>query len=174
MSHLGWHHFSSCVDNGAAIGKGTKIWHFCHVMPKAQIGDNCTFGQNCFVADKVLVGNNVKVQNNVSLYEGVILEDDVFVGPSAVFTNVINPRSFIERKEEYQTTLVQKGATIGANATILCGATIGEYAVVGAGAVVTKDVAPYDIVIGSPARIIGQTDKSLSKGYTPEPQNNHE
>ena len=147
-------HPTSVVDDGAEIGEHTKIWHFCHVMPEARIGDHCVIGQNCFIGD-VNIGSNVKIQNNVSLYDGVSVEDDVFIGPSAVFTNVINPRSFIARKAEYRSTLVGHGATIGANATIVCGVTIGQYAFVGAGAVVTKTVLPYSLVTGVPARHAG-------------------
>ena len=145
-------HPTAVVDSGAQIGEGTKIWHFCHVMPTAVIGNNCIIGQNVYVDNNASVGNGVKIQNNVSVYNGVILEDDVFVGPSAVFTNVTNPRSFIERKTEFKNIRVKKGASIGANATIVCGITIGEYAFVGAGAVVTKDVMPYALVMGNPAR----------------------
>lgn len=148
-------HASSCIDEGAQVGAGTRIWHFCHVMASAQIGEGCNIGQNVFVAANVRIGNNVKIQNNVSLYTGVVVEDDVFLGPSMVFTNVINPRSHVNRKEEYQTTLVQKGASIGANATILCGTTLGRYCFVGAGAVVTRDVPDYALVHGTPARIRG-------------------
>jgi UDP-2-acetamido-3-amino-2,3-dideoxy-glucuronate N-acetyltransferase len=148
-------HESSVVDEGAEIGSGTKIWHFCHVMAGAKIGDKCILGQNVFVASGTVIGNNVKIQNNVSIYTGVILENDVFLGPSMVFTNVINPRSHIERKNEYQTTLIKQGATIGANATILCGITIGEYAFIGAGAVVTRNVPAYSLMFGNPARIQG-------------------
>lgn len=156
-------HDSAIVDNGAQIGKGTKVWHFCHIMPKAVIGTNCNLGQNIFVDNNCIVGNGVKIQNNVSVYNGVILEDDVFVGPSVVFTNVINPRSFIERKNEFRSTVVKKGATIGANATIICGVTIGEYALVGAGAVVTKNVLPYTIVTGNPAKVSGKVDREGNK-----------
>lgn len=145
-------HSSAIVDEGAIIGNGTKIWHFCHIMPKATIGRNCILGQNVFVDNNVTVGNGVKIQNNVSLYNGVVIEDDVFLGPSVVFTNVINPRSFLERKTEFKKTLVQKGASIGANATIVCGVEIGEYALVGAGSVVTKDVLPFSLVYGNPAK----------------------
>lgn len=145
-------HPTAIVDPGAQIGEGTRIWHFCHVMPTAVIGSNCIIGQNVYVDNNAAVGNGVKIQNNVSVYNGVVLEDDVFVGPSAVFTNVINPRSFIERKTEFKNILVKKGATIGANATIVCGICIGEFAFVGAGSVVTKDVAPYAMVMGNPAR----------------------
>lgn len=148
-------HPSAIIDEGAHIGEGTKIWHFCHVMPGAVIGQNCSLGQNVFVANGVRLGNNVKVQNNVSIYEGVSCEDDVFLGPSMVFTNVINPRSAVNRKTEYLPTLVKKGATIGANATIVCGITIGQYAFIGAGAVVTKDVPPHALVVGNPARLLG-------------------
>ena len=148
-------HDSAVIDSGAQIGLGTKIWHFCHVMPGAVIGKNCSLGQNVFVANGVKLGNNVKVQNNVSIYEGVNCEDDVFLGPSMVFTNVINPRSAVNRKTEYLPTLVKKGASIGANATIVCGITIGKYAFIGAGAVVTKDVPSFALVVGNPARQIG-------------------
>lgn len=144
-------HETAVIDSGAKIGNGTKIWHFTHVMPAAEMGNNCVLGQNVFVGNKVILGNNVKVQNNVSVYEGVICEDDVFLGPSAVFTNVVNPRSSVNRKEEFKTTRVKKGATIGANATILCGITLGEYSFTGAGAVVTKDVKPYALMVGVPA-----------------------
>ncbi|MBA3854040.1 MAG: N-acetyltransferase [Gemmatimonas sp.] len=148
-------HESSYVDAGAQIGAGTKIWHFCHIMPKAVIGRDCNIGQNVVVMNGVRVGDRVKIQNNVSLYEGVILEDDVFCGPSMVFTNVINPRSHVSRKDEYRPTLVKRGASIGANATVVCGATLGEYSFVGAGAVVTKDVPAYALVTGVPARRTG-------------------
>jgi UDP-2-acetamido-3-amino-2,3-dideoxy-glucuronate N-acetyltransferase len=148
-------HESSYVDEPCEIGKGTKIWHFSHIMKNSKIGENCNIGQNVVISPNVIIGNNVKIQNNVSVYTGVICEDDVFLGPSCVFTNVINPRAFIERKDEYKKTVVKKGATIGANATIVCGHTIGEYAFVGAGAVVTKDVPDYALVIGNPARVVG-------------------
>lgn len=148
-------HESSYVDEGAQIGKGTKVWHFCHIMGGAVIGERCSFGQNVVVMNGVKVGNNVKVQNNVSIYEGVELEDDVFCGPSMVFTNVINPRSHIPRKNEYRRTLVKKGSSIGANATIVCGATLGEYSFIGAGAVVKGDVPAYGLMVGVPARRIG-------------------
>jgi UDP-2-acetamido-3-amino-2,3-dideoxy-glucuronate N-acetyltransferase len=152
-------HPTAVIDEGSKIGNGTKIWHFSHLMRGSVIGENCTIGQNVFVAENVVIGNNVKVQNNVSLYDGVTCEDDVFLGPSCVFTNVINPRAFISRKHEYKPTLVKRGASIGANATIVCGNTIGEYALVGAGAVVTRDVPPYSLVVGNPARQIGTVDK---------------
>lgn len=145
-------HETSVIDEGAKIGSGTKIWHFTHVMPTAEIGCNCVLGQNVFVGKNVRLGNNVKVQNNVSVYEGVVCEDDVFLGPSMVFTNVINPRSAIERKNEFKNTLVKRGATIGANATIICGVTLGEYCMIGAGAVVTKDVRAFALMTGVPAR----------------------
>lgn len=148
-------HETAVIDPGTIIGSGTKIWHFCHVMPDATIGENCSFGQNVVVSPKVRIGNNVKVQNNVSIYTGVICEDDVFLGPSMVFTNVINPRSSVSRKSEFKTTLVEKGASIGANATIICGNQIGKFAFIGAGAVVTKDVADYALVIGNPSRQVG-------------------
>src|SRR5688572_26728307 len=144
-------HESAYIDEGCLIGDGVKIWHFSHIMPRCRIGDHCNIGQNVVISPGVVLGHNVKVQNNVSIYEGVICEDDVFLGPSMVFTNVINPRSAILRKHEYKTTLVKKGASIGANATIICGNTIGEYALIGAGAVVTKDVADYALVVGNPA-----------------------
>jgi UDP-2-acetamido-3-amino-2,3-dideoxy-glucuronate N-acetyltransferase len=152
-------HESSYVDDGAVVGSGTKIWHFCHVLSGAQIGERCSLGQNVNVGSRAIIGNGVKIQNNVSIYDDVIIEDDVFCGPSCVFTNVINPRAFVERKDEYKKTVVKKGASIGANATIVCGVTIGEYALVGAGAVVTKDVPPYSLVYGSPARVMGKVDR---------------
>lgn len=148
-------HESSFVDDGARIGKGTKIWHFSHVSSESRIGKNCVIGQNVYVGPNVLIGNNVKIQNNVSVYEGVILEDDVFCGPSMVFTNVVNPRSAMPRKDEFKRTLVKRGATIGANATIVCGKTIGKYAFLGAGTVVTKDVPDYGLVLGVPGRLAG-------------------
>jgi UDP-2-acetamido-3-amino-2,3-dideoxy-glucuronate N-acetyltransferase len=148
-------HASSYIDDGAQIGKGTKIWHFCHVMPGAVIGERCNLGQNVVVMPGTRIGNNVKIQNNVSIYEGVVLEDDVFCGPSCVFTNVLNPRSHVPRRHEYQPTLVKRGSSIGANATILCGVTLGEYAFVGAGAVVTSDVPAYALMVGVPARRVG-------------------
>jgi UDP-2-acetamido-3-amino-2,3-dideoxy-glucuronate N-acetyltransferase len=149
-------HETSCVDEPCEIGEGTRIWHYCHIMEGATIGRNCSIGQNVFVGRGVRIGDNAKIQNNVSLYEGVIIEEDVFCGPSMVFTNVINPRSFISRRKEFKETLVRRGATIGANATLLCGHTIGRYALVGAGAVVTEDIPDYTIVAGNPAKVIGQ------------------
>jgi UDP-2-acetamido-3-amino-2,3-dideoxy-glucuronate N-acetyltransferase len=148
-------HPTAIVEHGATIGEGTKIWHFSHIMPTAIIGKNCNIGQNVFIADGVVIGNNVKIQNNVSLYTGVICEDDVFLGPSCVFTNVINPRSAINRRGEYAITTVKKGASIGANATIVCGNDLDEYCFIGAGAVVTKYVAPYALFVGNPARQLG-------------------
>ena len=152
-------HESSYVDDGAEIGEGTKIWHFCHIMSGAKIGSNCSLGQNVNVGGKAVIGNGVKIQNNVSIYDRVEIEDDVFCGPSMVFTNVINPRAFVERKTEYKKTVLKKGCSIGANATVVCGVTIGEYALVGAGSVVTKDVPPYSLVYGNPARVHGKVDK---------------
>ncbi len=153
-------HETAIIDKGAQIGEGSKIWHFCHVMGTAEMGRNCILGQNIFVGNKVVLGNNVKVQNNVSLYEGVICEDDVFLGPAVVFTNVINPRSAVERKHEFKSTFVKKGASVGANATIICGVTLGEYCMIGAGAVITKDVKPYALMIGVPARQAGWVSRS--------------
>ena len=148
-------HETSIIDDGAKIGEGTKIWHFCHIMSGSMIGSNCNLGQNVVVSPEVKLGSNVKVQNNVSIYTGVVCEDDVFLGPSMVFTNVNNPRSAIVRKNQYQKTNVGKGATIGANATVVCGNNIGEYAFIGAGAVVTKDIPPYALVVGNPSKQIG-------------------
>src|SRR6478672_11124020 len=148
-------HPTAVVDEGCNIGPGVKIWHFCHIMPGCIIGENCNLGQNVVISPKVVLGKNVRVQNNVSIYEGVICEDDVFLGPSMVFTNVINPRSAIPRKHEFLQTIVRKGASIGANATIICGHNIGEYAFVGAGAVVTKEIAPFALVVGNPAKQTG-------------------
>ena len=148
-------HETAVIDDNCTIGKGTKIWHFSHIMSNCIIGNKCNVGQNVVVSPEVVLGDNVKVQNNVSIYTGVICEDDVFLGPSMVFTNVINPRSAIKRKNEYKSTLVRKGASIGANATIVCGNEIGEYAFVGAGAVVTKEVLPYALVVGNPSKQIG-------------------
>lgn len=148
-------HETACVDPGANIGEGTSIWHFCHIMKDTHIGENSSLGQNCFVAAGVRIGSNCKIQNNVSLYTGVTLEDDVFCGPSMVFTNVYNPRAAIERKNEYRDTVVRQGATLGANCTIVCGSTVGRYAFVGAGAVVNRDVPDFALVVGVPARQIG-------------------
>jgi UDP-2-acetamido-3-amino-2,3-dideoxy-glucuronate N-acetyltransferase len=148
-------HESSYVDEGASIGPGTKIWHFSHIMPNATIGSDCRIGQNVNVGSRARIGDNVKIQNNVSVYDEVVLEDDVFCGPSMVFTNVVNPRSHITRKDEYKPTLVRRGATLGANCTIVCGVTIGRFAFVGAGAVVTRDVADYALMLGTPARQTG-------------------
>jgi UDP-2-acetamido-3-amino-2,3-dideoxy-glucuronate N-acetyltransferase len=148
-------HKTAVIDEGCEIGIGTKIWHFSHIMPNSKIGKNCNIGQNVVISPNVVLGKNVKVQNNVSIYTGVICEDDVFLGPSMVFTNVINPRSAIVRKDEYKPTFVRKGASIGANATIICGNEIGEYALIGAGAVVTKEVLPYALVVGNPSKQIG-------------------
>ena len=152
-------HQSAIVDDGAKIGNDTHVWHFVHVCSGAQIGEGCSLGQNVFVGNKVTIGNNVKVQNNVSIYDNVYIEDDVFCGPSMVFTNVYNPRSFIERKTEYRDTLVKKGATLGANCTIVCGVTIGEYSLVGAGAVINKDVPAFALMVGVPAKQIGWISK---------------
>jgi UDP-2-acetamido-3-amino-2,3-dideoxy-glucuronate N-acetyltransferase len=148
-------HETAVIDEGCQIGKGTKIWHFSHIMPGCTIGENCNIGQNVVISPDVVLGRNVKVQNNVSVYTGVICEDDVFLGPSMVFTNITNPRSAVVRKDQYKKTVVEKGATIGANATILCGINIGRHAFIGAGAVVTKDVRPYALVVGHPARQVG-------------------
>lgn len=152
-------HETAVIDEGCEIGAGTKIWHFSHIMPNCVIGEKCNIGQNVVVSPSVVLGNNVKVQNNVSIYTGVICEDDVFLGPSMVFTNVINPRSAVNRRGQYAQTIVKKGATIGANATIVCGNDIGEYAFIGAGAVVTKYIPPYALVVGNPARQIGWMSK---------------
>lgn len=148
-------HDTAVIDAPCTIGTGSKIWHFCHLMPHCILGEGCSLGQNVFVASHVRLGKNVKVQNNVSIYEGVICEDDVFLGPSMVFTNILNPRAAVVRKGQYVTTLVQRGASIGANATIVCGTTIGAYALIGAGAVVTKSVPPYALVVGNPGRQMG-------------------
>jgi UDP-2-acetamido-3-amino-2,3-dideoxy-glucuronate N-acetyltransferase len=152
-------HETAVLDDGCHIGEGTRVWHFTHIMAGAVVGRNCVIGQNVFIGDGVRLGDGVKVQNNVSLYTGVICEDDVFLGPGCVFTNVINPRSAVCRKDEFRPTYVQRGATIGANATIICGCTVGEYAFVGAGAVVTRDVPPFALVVGNPARRIGSVDR---------------
>lgn len=148
-------HETAVIDPNSKIGKDTKIWHFSHIMANATVGESCNLGQNVVVSPNVILGSNVKVQNNVSIYTGVICEEDVFLGPSMVFTNVINPRSAIKRQHEYKTTLVKKGATIGANATIICGITIGEFALIGAGAVVTKNVLPFALVVGNPSKQTG-------------------
>lgn len=148
-------HETAIIDNGCSIGAGTKIWHFSHIMPNCSIGQNCSLGQNVVVMPNVVLGNNVKVQNNVSIYEGVICENDVFLGPSMVFTNVYNPRSAVSRKHEYRKTIVRKGATIGANATIVCGNNIGKYAFIGAGTVVVEEVPDYALIVGNPGRQIG-------------------
>jgi UDP-2-acetamido-3-amino-2,3-dideoxy-glucuronate N-acetyltransferase len=148
-------HQSSFIDEGSEVGEGTKIWHFSHVMPGARIGERCNIGQNVVISPDVVIGNNVKIQNNVSVYTGVVLEDDVFCGPSMVFTNVVNPRSHVSRRDEYRPTIVKRGATLGANSTVVCGHNVGRYAFVGAGAVVTRDVPDYALVLGNPARIAG-------------------
>ena len=148
-------HDTAIIDDGAQIGEGCRIWHWVHVSPKAVIGDHCSLGQNVYVGNDVVIGNNVKIQNNISVYDAVTIEDDVFCGPSMVFTNVYNPRSAIVRKDEYRKTLVKKGATLGANCTIVCGVTIGEHAFVGAGAVINKDVPDYALMVGVPAKQIG-------------------
>ncbi len=153
-------HESSYIDENVHIGDDTKIWHFSHIMSYTTIGKSCSFGQNCVVGPKVTIGNGVKVQNNISIYEGVDVEDDVFLGPSMVFTNVINPRAFIQRKEEFRKTLLKRGCSIGANATIVCGITIGEYALIGSGAVVNRDVKPYALMVGVPARQIGWVSRA--------------
>ena len=155
MSENVFVHESSYVDEGAVVGAGTKIWHFCHIMPGAVIGEACSLGQNVVMMPRTRMGRNCKIQNNVSIYEGVELEDDVFCGPSMVFTNVVNPRSHVSRKHEYRRTLVRRGASIGANATIVCGVTLGEFAFIGAGAVVTRDVPAFALMAGVPARRIG-------------------
>lgn len=163
-------HSSSFVDENVFIGKGTKIWHFCHILKNTKIGENCVIGQNVMVGPEVTIGSRCKIQNNVSIYKGITLEDEVFCGPSCVFTNVINPRAFIERKKEFKPTLVKKGATIGANATVICGNSIGKYALVGAEAVVTHDIPDYALVIGIPAKQIGWVCKC---GTTLKFENNY-
>jgi len=157
MSHY-FAHQSAYIDQPCTIGEGCNIWHFSHIMQHAQLGAKCNIGQNVHIAPHVIIGNNVKIQNNVSVYTGTIIEDNVFLGPSCVLTNVINPRSEINRKDQYQKTLIKHGATIGANATIVCGVTIGEYAFIAAGAVVTKDVPAYALMVGVPARVAGRVD----------------
>ncbi|MCQ2336059.1 MAG: N-acetyltransferase [Paludibacteraceae bacterium] len=156
-------HESSYVDENCVIGEGTKIWHFSHVMSGCKIGENCNIGQNVVISPDVVLGNNVKIQNNVSVYTGVIAEDDVFMGPSMVFTNVINPRSHVSRKDEYKQTILKKGCSVGANATVVCGHTIGEYALIGAGTVVTKDVKPFALMVGNPARQLGWVSENGQK-----------
>lgn len=156
-------HESSYIDENVVIGNGTKIWHFCHILSSSVLGENCSFGQNCVVGPKVIIGNGVKVQNNVSVYEGVECEDDVFLGPSMVFTNVINPRAFITRRDEFKKTLLKRGCSIGANATIVCGVTIGEYSLIGSGAVINRDVKPYALMVGVPARQIGWVSRAGNK-----------
>ncbi len=155
MTAPAWHHDSAIIDEGAQIGDGTKVWHFSHVCGGARIGAGCSLGQNVFVGNDVVIGSNVKIQNNVSVYDAVVLEDDVFCGPSAVFTNVYNPRSAVSRKHEYLKTVVKRGATLGANCTIVCGTTVGEYAFIGAGSVINRDVPAYALMVGVPARRIG-------------------
>lgn len=155
MSKHYFAHETAYIDEGCSIGEGTKIWHFSHIMPNCVLGENCNIGQNVVVSPDVVLGDNVKVQNNVSIYTGVICEDDVFLGPSMVFTNVINPRSAVNRKSEYMKTIVRRGASIGANATIVCGNNIGEYAFIGAGTVIIKEILPYELWVGNPGRRIG-------------------
>jgi UDP-2-acetamido-3-amino-2,3-dideoxy-glucuronate N-acetyltransferase len=153
-------HHSAIVDPGAQIGKGTQVWHFCHIRETAELGEGCKLGQNIYIDENVKIGSRVKIQNNVSVYNGVIIEDDVFLGPSMIFTNVINPRSFIERKDAFKKTVIKKGATIGANATIICGVEIGEYALVGAGAVVTKNIPAYGLMLGNPGHLKGWVSRA--------------
>ena len=148
-------HETAVIDEPCTIGPGSKIWHFSHIMPDSVLGNNCNLGQNVVISSKVTLGNNVKVQNNVSIYTGVTCEDDVFLGPSMVFTNIINPRSAVVRRDKYVSTLIKRGASIGANATVICGNTIGEFALIGAGSVITRDIAPYSLVVGNPAKQIG-------------------
>jgi UDP-2-acetamido-3-amino-2,3-dideoxy-glucuronate N-acetyltransferase len=161
-------HETACVDAGAELGAGTKIWHYCHVAPGARIGDAVTLGQNVYVDGTALIGNNVKIQNNVSIYAGVVIEDDVFLGPSCVLTNVTNPRAQVNRHALYETTRLRRGCTVGANATVVCGVTIGRYAFVGAGAVVTRDVPDYALVVGNPARTVGWMSRHGHR-LTPDP-----
>ena len=170
------HHSTAIIDDDVNIGENTVIWHFSHVMKNAKIGSNSILGQNCFIGSKAEIGDNVKIQNNVSVYDNVILENNVFCGPSSVFTNVINPRSFIERKNEYKTTIVKEGASIGANATIVCGVTLGKYCFIGAGSVVTKDVPDYALIYGVPATIKGwicECGEKLDKEYKCSRCNKH-
>ena len=159
MAHY-FAHESSFVDDNVSIGDNTKVWHFSHVLSGSTIGENCSFGQNCVVGPNVTIGSGVKVQNNISIYQGVEVKDDVFLGPSMVFTNVINPRAFIVRREEFKKTLLKKGCSIGANVTVVCGVTIGEYALIGSGAVINKDVKPYALMVGVPAKQIGWVSKA--------------
>ncbi len=159
MDNKNFIHETAVVDEGAQVGEGTHIWHFSHIMPGAKIGNNCNLGQNTFVDNNAVIGDGVKIQNNVSVYNSVTVEDDVFIGPSVTFTNVINPRAFVERKHEFKRTTIKKGASIGANATIMCGIEIGEYSMVGAGAVITKNVPPYMLVLGNPGRVISKVSK---------------
>tara|TARA_Y100000590_G_scaffold372872_1_gene436214 strand:+ start:1339 stop:1911 length:573 start_codon:yes stop_codon:yes gene_type:complete len=156
-------HPTTFIDKNTIIGEGTKIWHFSHIMEKSSIGKHCNIGQNVVISPKVIIGNNVKIQNNVSVYSGVICEDDVFLGPSCVFTNVINPRSAVNRRNQYEKTILKKGCTIGANATIICGIEIGKHSFIGAGAVVTKDVNPYELIVGNPGKMIGHMSEYGSK-----------
>ncbi|MDA3613216.1 acyltransferase [Polluticaenibacter yanchengensis] len=156
-------HESAIIDEGCRIGKRTRIWHFCHIMSEVVIGEDCSFGQNVMIANGVTIGNNVKVQNNVSLYTGVVCGNDVFLGPSCVFTNVINPRSAVNRKNEYRQTIIEDGVTVGANATIVCGYTLGKYCFIGAGAVITKNVKPYALMVGNPARQTGWMSEAGEK-----------
>ena len=158
-------HETAIIDEGAQIGEGSRIWHWVHICSGAKIGNTCSFGQNVFVGNKVTIGNNCKIQNNVSIYDNVTLEEGVFCGPSMVFTNVYNPRSLVERKNEYRNTLIKKGATLGANATIVCGITVGEYAFIGAGAVVNRDVKPYALMVGVPAKAIRVGNKGNFRPY---------
>ncbi|HXG67262.1 MAG TPA: acyltransferase [Blastocatellia bacterium] len=168
-------HESSYVDEPCEIGEGTKIWHFCHVMPNSRIGRRCNIGQNVVISPRVRIGDDVKIQNNVSVYTGVELEDEVFCGPSMVFTNVINPRSHVSRKDEYRRTLVKRGASIGANATVVCGNTIGRYAFIGAGAVVTRDVPDYALVVGNPGRVVGwMCQCGIKLGFAPNREKDEE
>ncbi|AAP78258.1 N-acetyltransferase [Helicobacter sp. MIT 03-1614] len=156
-------HPTSIIDENVSIGEGSKIWHFCHILSGSSIGTNCSFGQNCMIGPNVIIGNNLKAQNNISIYEGVRICDDVFLGPSVVFTNVINPRAFISRKSEFRPTLIKRGASIGANTTIICGVEIGEYAFVGAGSVVTKNIPNFALYVGNPARHLAWVDKAGKK-----------
>jgi len=160
MSNAAFIHASAIVDDGASIGSGTKVWHFVHVLSGTKIGEHCVLGQNVMVGPDVIIGDGCKLQNNVAVYKGVTLEEDVFCGPSCVFTNVLTPRAFVERKNEFAQTLVRRGATIGANATIVCGVAIGQYAMIGAGAVVTRDIPDYALVVGNPSRRIGWVSRS--------------